>query len=41
MLFKATKESVEVEGDLEEARDKGKEKVRVIPKKGYGEPKVM
>ena len=39
MLFKATKESVEVEGDLEEARDKGKEKVRVIPKKGYGDAK--
>ena len=39
MLFKATKESVEVEGDLEEGRDKGKEKVRVVPKKGYGDAK--
>ena len=40
LLFKSTKaESVEVEGDLEEARDKSKEKVRVIPKKGYGDAK--
>jgi hypothetical protein len=40
LLFKSTKaESVEVEGDLEEAREKGKEKVRVIPKKGYGDAK--
>ena len=40
LLFKSTKaESVEVEGDLEEARNKDKEKVRVIPKKGYGDAK--
>ena len=40
MLFKATKaESVEVEGDLEEARDKSKEKVRVTPKKDMAMPK--
>jgi len=39
LLFKSTKESVEVEGDLEEARVKGKEKVRVVPKKGYGDAK--
>ena len=40
LLFKGDKqESVEVEGSIEEARKKDKEKVRVVPKKGYGDAK--